>query len=251
MRWILSIRIFSLDIGRYRFSPGLLMTVLTFVVAYIMFSLGQWQLSRAEYKDNLQNKIVERQNKPSIGYNQLPLDDDERVFLPVVFEGRYDADHSILLDNRVVDGVVGYDIFTPFILNNGAAILINRGFIPLGASRQDIPQFSTPQGQVAIKGLLEKTPSRAVFLSDEFNEVKQWPGVVQFVDNAALEVKLGYQLMAEILRLAKNSPGGFKHYQPVINLDSDKNRGYAFQWFAMMTALLILYIVVNTKKRKL
>ena len=251
MKWIFTARLFSLEIGGYRFSPGIVMTALTFALAYVMFSLGQWQLSRAQYKDNLQNKIVERQNKQAVSYNHLPVEAEERQFLPVILEGKYDSERSILLDNRVIDGVVGYDIFTPFIMNNGTAILVNRGFIPLGSSRQDIPQFSTPQGQLIVKGLLEKTPAKAAFQSDEFNQVKQWPGVVQFVDNAALELKLGYQLMDEIMRLDKNEAGGFKHYQPVINLDSAKNQGYAFQWFAMMAALLILYIVVNTKKRKL
>ena len=251
MKWIFSIRLFSLNIGAYRFSPGAVMTVLTFALAYLMFSLGQWQLSRAQYKENLQKKIVERQNKPSIGYNQLPVEAEERQFLPVKFHGKYDIEHTILLDNKVVDGVVGYDVFTPFLMNNGASILVNRGFIPLGATREEIPKFETPREEISIHGLMEKTPAKAVFLSAEFNEVKQWPSVVQSVDIKQLELKLEYPLMEMVLRLAKNQPGGFKHYQPVINLNSAKNYGYAFQWFAMMTALLILYIVVNTKKRDL
>jgi cytochrome oxidase assembly protein ShyY1 len=36
----------------------------------------------------------------------------------------------------------------------------------------------------------------------------------------------------------------------VLKLDSTKNTGYAFQWFAMMAALLVIYIAVNTKKRQ-
>ena len=55
--------------------------------------------------------------------------------------------------------------------------------------------------------------------------------------------------MNMILRLAENEPGGLNYHQPVINLDSAINNGYAFQWFAMMSALLSLYFVVNTKKR--
>ena len=43
--------------------------------------------------------------------------------------------------------------------------------------------------------------------------------------------------------------GSFKYDLPVLNLNSAKNNGYAFQWFAMSLALLIIYLAVNTKKQ--
>ena len=250
MKWIFKIRLFSLDIGKYRFSPGLIMTILAFTLAYTMFSLGQWQLSRAQYKDNLQQKIAERQNMPAIGYNQLPHEPEDRFFLPVKFQGSFDAEHSILLDNKIGDGVVGYEVFTPFMMANGVTILVNRGFVPLGRSRQVLPDFDTPEDIMTIQGLMEKTPSKGVILSEDLHESDIWPLVLQYIDITELESKLNYHLMSMIVRLAENEPGGFKYHQPVLNFNSAKNRGYAFQWFAMMTALLILFIVVNTKKRK-
>lgn len=249
MKWIFKIRLFCLDIGRYRFSPGLIMTILTIALAYVMFSLGQWQLSRAQYKDNLQQKIAERKKMPAIGYSQLPHETDDRIFLPVKLKGSFDAKHSILLDNKVVHGIVGYEIFTPFMMANGVNILVNRGFVPLGKSRQVLPDFDTPEEILTIQGLMEKAPSKAVFLAEGLHEGDGWPMVFQYIDITELETKLDYRLMNMIVRLAENEAGGFKYHQPVLSLNSAKNNGYAFQWFAMMTALLIIYIVVNTKKR--
>ena len=249
MKWMFKIRLFTLDIGKYRFSPGLIMTVLTFSLAYIMLSLGQWQLSRAQYKDNLQQKIAERQNKPAIDYKQLPYEESERLYLPVRLVGLYDREHSILFDNRVVDSVVGYDVFTPFKLVDGTTIVINRGFIAQGISRQVLPEFDTPDEKVVIEGLMEKVPSKGLILSDNVHQSNQWPTVMQYIEIDELETKLNTRLMSMVVRLAENGPGGLKYHQPVVNLNSAKNKGYAFQWFAMMSAVLSLYFVVNTKKR--
>ncbi|MEA1889555.1 MAG: SURF1 family protein [Pseudomonadota bacterium] len=215
----------------------------------LTYSLGQWQLSRANYKDNLQQKIAERQNMPPIGFKQLPYDMSDREYLPVSFEGQYDTEHSILLDNRVVDSVVGYEVFTPFRMANDITVMVNRGFVPLGKYRKDLPQFGTPEEVVVINGLMEKTPSSGLILSKNLQQNDQWPVVLQYIDLAELETMIGAGLMKMIVRLAESGPGGLKYHQPVVNLNSAKNNGYAFQWFAMMSAILSLYFVVNTKKR--
>ncbi|MCK5360440.1 MAG: SURF1 family protein [Gammaproteobacteria bacterium] len=249
MKWFFKIRFFSLNIGAYTFSPGVFVTLLTIALVTLTYSLGQWQLSRANYKDNLQQKIAERQNKPPIGFKQLPYDMSEREYLPVSFEGQYDTEHSILLDNRVVDSVVGYEVFTPFKMANEITVIVNRGFVPLGKYREDLPVFDTPDQVVVIKGLMEKTPSSGLILSKNIHQNNKWPAVLQYIEIAELETMFKTSLMKMIVRLAEDGPGGLKYHQPVVNLNSAKNNGYAFQWFAMMSAILSLYFVVNTKKR--
>ena len=53
-----------------------------------------------------------------------------------------------------------------------------------------------------------------------------------------------------VIWLNENEAGSFEYDLPVLNLNATKNNGYAFQWFAMSLALLIIYIVVNTKSNK-
>lgn len=249
MKPFFKIRLFSLNIGAFTFSPGIFVTLLTIALVSLTYSLGQWQLSRAKYKDNLQQKIAERQNKPAVSYKQLPYEQSERAYLPVKFEGKYDTRHSILLDNRIVDSIVGYEVFSPFKMANDVTVLVNRGFLPLGKSRQVLPEFETPESKVVIEGLMEKTPFKGMILAENLHQSKQWPAVMQYIDTSELEQKLSTGLMKMIVRLAENEPGGLKYHQPVVNLNSAKNNGYAFQWFAMMSAILSLYFIVNTKKR--
>jgi cytochrome oxidase assembly protein ShyY1 len=65
---------------------------------------------------------------------------------------------------------------------------------------------------------------------------------------------LGYELYDMIVWLDEGksdaSAGIYQYDLPVLNLNSAKNNGYAFQWFAMSLALLIIYLVVNTKNIK-
>ena len=83
MKSLLQARLFKLNIGPYTFSPGILPTIVTVFMLYVMVSLGQWQLSRADYKDNLHQKVSERKNLEPVSIQELPHAIDDRVFMPV------------------------------------------------------------------------------------------------------------------------------------------------------------------------
>ena len=248
MKSLLHARLFKLNIGPVTFSPGVLPTVVTAVLLYVMVSLGQWQLSRAEYKDNLHQKVTERKNLDAVSMQELPHDIEDRVFRPVILEGVYDTRHHFLLDNRIVNGIAGYDVYTPLQMVDGTAILVNRGWLRQGRTRQELPDFETPARAVSFKGLLDKPPSKGVILADNVHDNQGWPMVLQYLDPAELEQRLGYELMPMILWLDADAEHGFHREIPALKLDSAKNTGYAFQWFAMSAALLIIYIAVNVKR---
>ncbi|MGD2054963.1 MAG: SURF1 family protein [Gammaproteobacteria bacterium] len=250
MKSLLHARLFKLNIGPYTFSPGILPTVVTVFMLYVMVSLGQWQLSRADYKDNLHQKVSERKNLPPVTLQELPHDSEDRVFMPVIIEGKYDSQHHFLLDNRIINGLAGYDVYTPFIMSDGTAILVNRGWLKQGRTRQDLPQFETPSYDLRFKGLLDKPPAKGVILADNVHDNHGWPMVLQYIDTSEIEQVLGYQLLPMIVWLDAEAEHGFHREIPALKLDSAKNTGYAFQWFAMSAALFIIYIAVNVKRTK-
>ena len=217
---------------------------------YVMVSLGQWQLGRADYKGNLHQKVSERKNLVPVSIQELPHAIDDRVYRPVIVDGRYDTEHHFLLDNRIINGFAGYDIYTPFKMSDGSALLVNRGWLKQGRTRQELPQFETPSTPLSFKGLLDKPPSKGVILADNVHDNQRWPMVLQYLDPDELEPLLGYELMPMILWLDAEADYGFHREIPALKLDSAKNTGYAFQWFAMSAALLIIYIAVNLKRTR-
>ena len=215
-----------------------------------MMSLGFWQLDRAEFKDTLQQKITERKNLSVSGLDELPLSTDDRRYLPVKITGEFDLQHSFLLDNKTFNGRVGYHVFTPVKTSGSRVILISRGFVEMGKTREQLPDIGTPEGNLSIAGILDLQPSRAIVLAKNVNQADKWPVVLQYVDIDEISQMLGYELYDMVLWLNKDEISGFEYDLPVLNLNAAKNSGYAFQWFAMSLALFIIYIVVNSRRQK-
>jgi len=242
-------RLISVNVASYNFNPGLLSTLITVALLYTMVSLGFWQLDRAEFKDTLQQKIVERKNLKPVDVAALPQSKEDRRYYPVKFYGEYDAKHTFLLDNKVLNGDAGYHVFTPVKIDNSRYILVNRGFMKQGQSRDDLPVIETSGGRVEFQGLLDLAPPRALLLAENVQETARWPIVLQYVDLDEIGQLLGYPLYDMVLWLDQDQAGSLGYDLPTLNLNSAKNNGYAFQWFALSLALLIIYVVVNTKRR--
>lgn len=242
-------RLISFHIASYHFNPGVFSSLITAGFLYVMISLGFWQLDRAAFKDTLQQNITERKNLMPVSLDVLPQSIENRRYHPVVFIGEYDTEHSLLLDNKIFNGRVGYHVFTPVKINRTKTILVNRGFVSQGKTREQLPEIATPDGKVKVQGLLDLTPPQALVLADNVQETNRWPVVLQYLDLSEINQLLGIELYDMVLWLNPKEVGGFEYDLPVLNLNAAKNNGYAFQWFAMSAALLIIYIVVNTKRQ--
>ena len=241
-------RLVSLRIASYHFNPGVVSTLVTVALLYVMMSLGFWQADRAEFKDTLQQKIEQRKKLSPLDLEELPAASEERRYHPVKFIGEYDVQHSLLLDNITLNRRVGYHVFTPVKISGSKTILVNRGFVLQGKTRAQLPEIATPRGNIEIRGLLDLTPSRTLLLAENSQETSSWPVVLQYIDLAEITQLLGYELYDMVLWLNPDEEGGFEYDLPALNLNAAKNSGYAFQWFAMSLALLIIYLVVNTKR---
>ena len=51
-----------------------------------------------------------------------------------------------------------------------------------------------------------------------------------------------------ILRLDEKEEYGFIRVLPALNLKSDMNSGYAFQWYALTTACIFLWVFLSFSK---
>lgn len=248
---ILHKTLFTLNIGKRTFSPAVIPTIVTLCVLYFLVSLGLWQLDRAEYKQDLQTKIETRQNLEPIDINITPENQADRIFLPVIITGQYDASHHILLDNQVVNMKAGYDVYTPFKLNNGQTLLINRGWIIQGATRQDMPDIKTPAHTITLTGLLSMPPSPpGVIFAGQADNYSLSPTIVQIIDIDVLKKSLGYDINPMIVILDEKYDAEFYRKPIKLNMKSAKHTGYAVQWFTLATVLFSIYLVTNTRQNK-
>jgi cytochrome oxidase assembly protein ShyY1 len=153
--------------------------LLACLAAVTMVGLGRWQLDRYHQRDEINARI-----DAAAVADPVPLTNvltsprtggagESRVGPPppksaewtrVSATGRYDPRHEILARGRTVNGAVGFEVFTPLVLADGAAVLVDRGWVaaPLtgGASaRPEVPP--APAGEVTVVGRVHAPESRA------------------------------------------------------------------------------------------
>src|SRR5688572_20604674 len=107
--------------ARFRFNWKLaLFTVLLFP---LLVRLGFWQLEREQEKIQLQTMYTERQQQAPVALFDLDEQEDLQ-YRQVVVAGTYDNEHVFLLDNKIYQGQVGYELIVPLLTNGGAVVFV-------------------------------------------------------------------------------------------------------------------------------
>jgi surfeit locus 1 family protein len=207
--------------------------------------LGSWQQKRT-----LEKAAIEQQHRIA-----LPLSLEKAIaqgsrFSPVDVSGHYDVHRHILLDNQIWQGRAGVYVFTPFYTTEGMTILVNRGWLPLALDRKTMPDVPTPQHEIVLKGILNTlpVPGRVLGSADQL-EQEQWPQLVTYLNLLDISGSLGTPLENWVIQLSKSEPSGFdgREWKPVF-LSSDRHRGYAFQWFALVAACVVMWVYLGFRK---
>ena len=165
--------------------------------------------------------------------------------------GQFNESRQVLLDNRVSSGEVGYYVYTPFRLEgSGQTILVNRGWLHAPAQRSELPTLTETETTVTLLGELKKEPKTGILLKDVAPEqVKHGIYRVQNIELVELEELLEVKLAPLILRLGPSSNHRYKTEWSKPGSDEQKHRGYAFQWFAFAATLLVIYVLMNTRRK--
>ncbi|MEZ5542253.1 MAG: SURF1 family protein [Pseudomonadota bacterium] len=236
--------------GHYRFRPGLWPTLATLALLPLLVGLGVWQLQRAEWKQGLIDANAARAALAPVELATLqPFAPDDQ-YRRVVISGHYDLDHQLLLDNRMWQGHPGYEVLTPLQpVAGGAAVLVNRGWVPASPDRSVLPALPGSTAEVRVHATIKLPPEKIFRLSDAEEEQTGWPRVVQQPELAHCASLLGYPLQPVFLLLDSADAHGFRRdWQPVYGVTPDKHRAYALQWLTLALVLAAIYIGVNTRR---
>lgn len=243
-----------MHIGSFDFRPSLWPTLAVLVLLPVLTGLGFWQLQRAAWKQSLVDTHARRMSEPARPLRAVLESGVDVEYRQVTARGVYDLDHQLLLDNQIYKGAAGYDVLTPFHLDGAAPgddwVLVNRGWVPLGASRSQLPAVPGPAGSVSLRAMIKRPPEKTFRLSAVEEVGTGWPRVIQAIEREPLKRRLGHPLLPLVLLLDKQDPGGFvRDWKPVYGIPPDKHRAYAAQWFTLAVVLLVIYVGVNTHRR--
>ena len=225
---------------------------LAVVLIPIMLSLGFWQLDRADEKRELQALFAKRQVSEPIALSQLlgqsggsAAAQQDLRYQPVRLRGKYISDKTLLLDNRIYQGQFGFEVVSPFQLENvNQIVMVNRGWVPGDKSRRSLPTIETPAGEVDIRGVIHVPQGKMMTLATE--QQSAWPRIQQSLDITALAGEFDPPVFPYSVRLREDAAGAFQPSWVVVNLQPEKHTAYAVQWFAMSAALVIFALLANT-----
>ncbi len=212
-------------------------------VTGLLVALGMWQLSRAAEKQVLDDRFEARAKLAPMVLEGSVSDYAALRYRQSRLTGRFATNTNFLLDNRIHRGTAGYHVLTPLLLANGKdAVLVNRGWVGVGASREDVPTITTTADEITLRGMISSPPAEVMLLGPGGYQAGNWPRVIQYVDINRMEQATGLNLLPLVVLLHPDSTSGFiRHWQPVgSSMGAARHRAYAIQWFSLAAIFLLL-----------
>jgi surfeit locus 1 family protein len=208
--------------------------------------LGFWQMERHAQKRSYNALLAERWRQEPLDLNQDTLPDDlsDLEYRRVTAAGAFDYANQLVLKSQVYRDASGIVLVTPFVFDDGRAILVARGWAP-GEYRapQRWPELEEPAGAPMI-GLIRPSQTPAI------GEAAAPPATPQTewyrIDIAAIQAQMPYRLApAWIQQLPEE--GRPLDRMPVreepLALDEGNHLGYAVQWFSFAVIAGFGYIM--------
>jgi surfeit locus 1 family protein len=214
--------------------------VATFAAVLVTVRLGVWQLSRAAQKEALQQSLQTRGELAPVPIRDLARAGDDtalQLHRRTVLTGRWLPERTVFLENRQMEGRPGFFVLTPLELSPGDAVVVQRGWAPRDLlDRTRLPVVPTPEGVVSVAGLIAPPPSALyAFGPDTAGPLRQ------NLDMGSYAREIGLTLRPWSLQQQGATDDGLMRQWPAPAVDVHKHYGYAFQWFALATLLVLLY----------
>lgn len=210
-------------------------TLATMLAVALFVSAGLWQRDRMQQKQALRAVLDAAAAQAPAA---LPAPDDWTAwrFRPVRVTGTFDAAHQVLIDNRVHGGRVGYDVVTPLTLADRRTVLVDRGWVPAGPTRAQLPDVPPPRDLVTLDGRVNLPPSSYVELARDVTDGPVW----QNLDLARMRTVLGAAVLPVIVEQTRPAGAGddLVRDRTPPDFGVEKHRMYMVQWFtfALMAA---------------
>ena len=229
--------------------PWLIFTLAIFTG---LMKLGFWQTQRAVEKEQRLIRIADLKKQQAVSIKQVlalskehvkdstdgSLDRDYFNDFPLKFEGRFDGETVFLLDNQVNKGRLGYRVLQVATVDD-LTVLVNLGWVLGSLDRTQLPHVTPLSGNYLMKGNMRFVDSGIMLIEQNFDSI-QWPLRIQQIELTKFSTLIDRQLLPFVVYLDKKEVIGFeKNWHPIV-MPPEKHRGYAFQWFSLAVAWLML-----------
>ncbi len=209
-----------------------LFAVAVALLAWLATQLGQWQFDRLAERQQDNRIVATNLDRPPapvddvLSTEQPPGEEDE--WRRVTVHGTWDDEHTIVLKYQTRDQGAGVDVVTPLVTDTGAAVLVDRGWMPTentGGSRPEVPGV-TP-GKVTVTGWVRRDATgSSTKVGDDLS--------TRAISSTSLDDVTPYPLYRGFVDLAEESPEPATELE-LTELPDDTSDGphffYGLQWW--------------------
>ncbi|MBI4692562.1 MAG: SURF1 family protein [Gammaproteobacteria bacterium] len=224
----------------------------TLGAAVVFSALGYWQLDRAAQKRSLEAVYRERAVAAPLDLNAAlaPCADGKADWRRVIAEGRWARGPQVLLDNAVLRGRVGYEVFTLLELAGAKrGVLVDRGWVPAPAYRSEAPDVALEAGETIVHGIAAPVPFSGLGAVPD-PDASLGPRLlrVERIDLGVLGAALRTALLDCTIRLDPAAPAGYVREWRAPGLDPARHVAYAAQWFAFAAIAVGIYLLLHVER---
>ncbi|MER6731742.1 SURF1 family cytochrome oxidase biogenesis protein [Streptomyces puniciscabiei] len=226
-------------VHRYRFllsRQWVILTIVAIALIPTMIRLGFWQQHRYQERTARNNLVssalhakpvpVERLTSPGHAVTRT-----ER-YRTVTATGTFDTAREVVVRRRTnSDGEVGFHVLTPFVLNDGRVLLVNRGWIPANGAQTAFPKIpAPPSGRTTLTGRLMADETTA---ASGIKNVKGLPDRQIMLINSTEEAhRLGARVLGGYVEQTAPTPkDGPEQISDPGSEDAPLNYAYMIQWW--------------------
>ena len=214
------------------------------VLVVVMVLLGLWQLRRLDEKRDLKATIEARQELPAAPVEAAAAAIEAQEHRTVTAIGRYDDDGTFIVENRTFNSASGAWVLTPLVLDDGRAVVVNRGFLGYD-ERGEISPTPPPSDDVRVEGVLLAGEERGRFGAEDPADGDR--PVLARVDLAQVAELVPYDVLPAYVQRVSSEPEEASDGPPDLvalgrpEPSEGPHLSYAVQWFTFTTIAVAGY----------
>ena len=216
--------------------------LLVIVVTVTFVALGLWQLDRDNEKHTKDAAAKAEYTAPA---PELAASGTEPASgTRVEVTGTYDDASEVLLRNRVRGGEGGYDLLTPLVLDDGTAIVVDRGWVPRNTVDKHRDDLRAPTGAVTVRG---PVAAPRTLTTDDTVDERAGRLTLPRVDLDRIQQQTDHELRDVYITAQFQDPApadGVPSLPTPPPSDNVNHMQYALQWFAFALIPLVGWPIV-------
>lgn len=239
---------------RAYFRPMLVPTLWLIPLLAILIGLGTWQIQRLHWKLDLLAKIhMGLTSAPVPLHAALPAYDAGHVtaadYRRVTARGLFENGEEIFFFTTGPQGAPVYHEITPFLMDDGHTLLVDRGYIDTNLDNPVAPKAGDLNGMREITGIIRQ-PGAPNWFTPPIDMRKR---IVHTRDPQTLAKAFGLKNIFPMFLEADATPnpGGWPQGGVTVVDLPNNHLQYAITWFGLALGLLGVYLSYHVQKGRL